>query len=167
MIILSHKCTAERGFTLLEVLISALLLGILVFTVQQTVARLLKLRQISSSDIILYRDADNLMKYIRSGKGVYEYLLTEQEKRKVDQNLGNKEDPRKISTEMNSIRFVRNVKQETFRGLLKLDGEKVHVIISREVIEPEPFLFGIEITVSRRKKTTALKGLLSWYDLHP
>ena len=154
-----------KGFTFIEVLVAALLLGLLVSIVQSTTENLLSLRKISSEDNKAYIAAKNIFLHIHSGRSFVKYILTPSEK-----NILRRKgiDPEKINLvveHISDLKLFKNEKRIIFDNKIIYEKLRYKLLITREVIEPSPFLFGIKLEIITDKgKKAELKGILSYYD---
>ena len=164
-LIKSLKIFNLAGFTLVEVLVTSFILGIFVFSLQKTIANLVILKTISEQDSELYDKTMNIIEYIQSGKGISRYLLTSAEKNRLEQKGIEMSQMSSFIEALGKMKFVRNTTNTIMNRVIKIDNENYQVRVNRKVIEPSPFMFGIEVELSRGGKSARLGAIVSYYDL--
>ncbi|RME91848.1 MAG: hypothetical protein D6767_04365, partial [Candidatus Hydrogenedentota bacterium] len=139
------------GFTFFEVLVTLLLVSLLVYTVQITVVRLMKVEAISSEEKSMVQFLSGFTEKIKTPKGFTQYLLNSSEQKQY------KNSPK--SNYFLTYKFVKGQKSIVFNQWIRFRGEYFHIKILREVIESIPFLFGVEIHVRKKgsKDTRKIK----------
>ena len=155
----------QKGFTFIEVLAAAMLLGLLVLVVQSATSNLLVLKRISEQDTEVYQTTKNIFTHIRSGRSFTKYLLNASEQNILKQKGINVQNLKDVMDNLKELRFSPHEKKIVFDKKIKSDGRIYQLKISRDIIEPEPFLFGIKVeVVSDQGKSAMLSGIISFYD---
>ena len=160
-----RRLKKKKAFTFIEVIVTAFLLGLFVYTIQVNLTRLFNLRNLATLETGVYERAFNLFQLIQSGRGMPEYLLSEAERKRLSSKGAVFDSNRGFIEELSRHRFIKNERRKSRRSV-KIDGQRYRLDIERRILEPSPFLFGVKLTLTNAAgKSATMKGIISYYDL--